>query len=80
MDINMIGIDGCTASKIIKMNQDKQFNGKIIATTGNILAKKENSALCNDQEKYKYFDDVIIKPYDNSVVLKILHRYLNDSI
>lgn len=73
MDINMLGIDGCTASKIIKMNK---FNGKIIATTGNILAKKENSSLCNDQDKYKYFDDIIIKPYDDSVILRILHKYL----
>lgn len=76
MDINMLGIDGCTASKIIKLNNKSNFTGKIIATTGNILAKKENSSLCNDQEKYKYFDDVIIKPYDDSVILKILHRYL----
>lgn len=76
MDINMLGIDGCTASKIIKLNNKNEFSGKIIATTGNILAKKENSSLCNDQEKYKYFDDVIIKPYDDSLILKILHRYL----
>ena len=74
MDINMLGVDGCTASKIIKLNN--KFSGKIVATTGNILAKKENSSLCNDQEKYKYFDDVIIKPYDDSVILKLLYRYL----
>lgn len=76
MDINMLGIDGCTASKIIKLNNKLSFTGKIVATTGNILAKKENSSLCNDQDKYKYFDDVIIKPYDDSTVLKILYRYL----
>ena len=73
MDINMPGIDGCTASRIIKHNG---FKGKIIATTGNILAKKENLSVSKDKDKYKYFDDVIIKPYDDSLVLQILNEYL----
>lgn len=72
MDINMADIDGCTASKIIKLNK---FTGKIIATTGNILAEKGNCS-CINKEKYNYFDDIIIKPYDDSIILKTLHRYL----
>lgn len=73
MDINMPGIDGCTASKLIKLNG---FYGKIIATTGNILSKKENMTLCSDSDRYSHFDDVIIKPYDNTVILKVLNKYL----
>jgi len=73
MDINMPGIDGCTASKLIRLNG---FTGKIIATTGNIMAKKENSSLMNNQEKYKCFDDVVIKPYDDTVIMKILNKFL----
>ncbi|AYV83625.1 MAG: hybrid sensor histidine kinase/response regulator [Hyperionvirus sp.] len=67
MDINMPGIDGCTACRIIKTNG---FKGKIIATTGNILVKKE-------KEKFKYFDDVMIKPYDDTLVLNMLNIYLS---
>lgn len=73
MDINMPIMDGCTASKIIKNNG---YIGHIIATTGNILAKKENHGHCNDTEKYSYFDDVIIKPYDSDTILKILKKIL----
>jgi CheY-like chemotaxis protein len=73
MDIDMDDIDGCVASKIIKSNN---FSGKIIATTGNILAKKENRI---DQERYKYFDDVIIKPFDDTTILKILHVNLQQN-
>lgn len=72
MDINMIGIDGCTTSKIIKNNK---YNGKIVATTGNILTKKENEGF-GYNNYCKYFDDVIIKPFDDNIVLKILKTYL----
>jgi CheY-like chemotaxis protein len=72
MDINMPGIDGATASKIIKLNH---FNGKIIATTGNILAKKENSIYSDNYDRYVYFDDIIIKPYDDTAILKVLVKY-----
>jgi signal transduction histidine kinase len=69
MDINMNGIDGCTASKILKNNN---FKGKIIATTGNIMAKKENRI----DNNYDHFDDIIIKPYDDSKILQMLNKYL----
>lgn len=76
MDINMPGIDGATASKIIKSSG---YSGKIVATTGNILAKKENmmynSSIDNNSDKYSYFDDVIIKPYDDVAILKVLTKY-----
>ncbi|AYV81789.1 MAG: response regulator [Harvfovirus sp.] len=77
MDINMPGIDGCAASRIIKLSG---YQAKIIATTGNILAKKENLTTHHEKEKYKYFDDVMIKPYDDSLVLKILNIYLKPNI
>ena len=71
MDINMGGIDGCTASKIIRENN---FDGLIVATTGNIMAKKENRKNKEECDKYQYFDDVIIKPYDNTAIIKILNQ------
>jgi signal transduction histidine kinase/CheY-like chemotaxis protein len=72
MDINMPNIDGCTASKIIRNNG---YAGYIIATTGNILAKKENQ---ESHDKYKYFNEIIIKPYDDQILLKLLNKYLSD--
>jgi CheY-like chemotaxis protein len=66
MDINMIGMDGCTTCKMIKKD-----NIKIIATTGNILAKN------NSNNKYSCFDDILIKPYDNTMVLDMIKKYLN---
>jgi hypothetical protein len=48
----------------------------VIATTGNIMAKKENQNLSNTSEKYIYFNDIIIKPYDEQIIISILNRYL----
>lgn len=72
LDINMGGIDGCTTCKIIKKNG---FNGKIVATTGNILSIDENKEFENT-DCYKYFDDIIIKPFDDQIVIKTLKKYL----
>jgi signal transduction histidine kinase len=74
MDINMLDIDGCTASRMIRTNG---YNGKIIATTGNILASKENCKL-NTDNKFNVFDDTIIKPYDSNTILKMLNKYLSN--
>lgn len=73
MDINMMCIDGCTASKVIKMNG---YKGVIVATTGNILAKSENRDL-DDSGRYAYFNDVLIKPFDDTTILAIIRKYLN---
>ena len=72
MDINMTGIDGCTTSKIIKNNG---YSGKIIATTGNIMSYSENR-IYDNCDYYKNFDDIMIKPFDDQSVLKILKRFL----
>lgn len=72
MDINMNGIDGCTASKIIKQNG---FAGKIVATTGNILAIKENKNV-SENSIFDCFDQVIIKPFDDKIVLKTLKQFV----
>lgn len=75
IDINMNGIDGCTASKIIKQNG---FTGKIVATTGNILAIKENKNVSGSGTNgaFDCFDQVIIKPFDDKTVLKTLKHFL----
>ena len=70
MDINMMGIDGCTTCKLIKNNG---YTNKIIATTGNILAKQDNLRTT----KYVCFDDIIIKPYDNNIILDHIQKNLN---
>lgn len=72
MDINMPGISGCTASKIIKSNG---FKGKIVATTGNILSNGENRKIEND-DNYNNFDEIILKPFDDQTVLKTLRKFL----
>jgi signal transduction histidine kinase len=71
MDINMNGINGCMASKLIKLDD---YDCPIIATTGNILAKKENRTGSDSQ--YNYFDEVIIKPFDNEIVLNALKKFI----
>ena len=79
MDINMVGIDGCTATKLIKANYDKKnYKIPVIATTGNIMAKKENQNISANGFKYLCFDDIIIKPYDEQSILSILNRYLTN--
>lgn len=72
MDINMPGIDGSTAAKIIKKNN---FKGAIIATTGNIMAKTENRTGL-DRNKYNCFDEIIIKPFDDTIILNVLKKFL----
>lgn len=76
MDINMPGINGNSASKIIRNNG---FTGKIIATTGNILLKHENKQIENESNENNLcenFDDVIIKPFDDQTVLKTLKKIM----
>jgi len=70
-DINMNNIDGCTIARTIK----EKYDIPIIATTGNIMAKSENQNNV-DSDKYKYFDKIIIKPYDEQNILSILNSYL----
>jgi hypothetical protein len=69
MDINMTGMDGCTASKMIKK---EGYTNAIIATTGNIMAKQKELS-----EKYSCFDDILIKPFDSNIVLDMIHKYIN---
>ena len=77
MDINMIGIDGCTTTNIIKENYCKNnIKVPVIATTGNIMAKIENHNDTPTENKYICFDNIIIKPYDEDNILSILNSYL----
>jgi len=77
MDINMPGINGNTASKIIKGNG---YSGKIIATTGDILMTNENSNICSSGEcntnERRSFDEIIIKPFDDQTILKMLKKVM----
>jgi signal transduction histidine kinase/CheY-like chemotaxis protein len=70
MDINMFGLDGCTTCNMIKQNG---YMGYVIATTGNILAIQENRITSS---KYDCFDDIIIKPYDDTKILTTLSKYI----
>ena len=77
MDINMIGIDGCTTTNIIKEIYNKNnIKVPIIATTGNIMAKLENQNNNLSENKYICFDNIVIKPYDEDNILSILNSYL----
>ena len=77
MDINMVGIDGCTSTNIIKENYQKNnIKVPVIATTGNIMAKKENQNSNPTENKYICFDNIVIKPYDEENILSILNSYL----
>jgi len=67
MDINMDGIDGCTACEMIK-NNNISDDIKIIAATGNIFAASHNTS---DNYMYKHFDYTMIKPYDKNKILSI---------
>ncbi len=69
IDVNMPHMDGTTAAHIIK---SEGYTGKIIATTGNILVKKENATYSLNSDLYKIFDNVIIKPYDELCIVKML--------
>jgi signal transduction histidine kinase/CheY-like chemotaxis protein len=78
MDVNMPDIDGCTTTKIIKKNYlKKNIEVPVIATTGNIMAKKENQNSSSTANKYLCFDDIVIKPYDDNSILSILNSYLS---
>ena len=65
MDINMGNIDGYTATRIIK---DNGYKNIIIATTGN----EHTQLIKND---YVYFDNILIKPFDDTNILTILSKY-----
>ena len=69
IDVNMPHMDGTTAAHIIK---SEGYTGKIIATTGNILVKKENATYSLNSDLYKIFNNVIIKPYDELCIVKML--------
>lgn len=71
MDINMDGMDGCTTCEMIK-NNNKDSNIKFIAATGNIFAVPNNNT--NNNQKYKIFDDVMIKPYCKNSVLYVFEQ------
>ncbi len=65
MDINMGNIDGYTATRIIK---DNGYKNIVIATTGN-----ENTQLIKND--YVYFDNILIKPFDDTNILTILSKF-----
>ena len=68
MDINMEHMDGTQACRIIKKRYGKN---KIIALTGNIYAHQENTKNVVNT-RYKCFDKVILKPYNDKKILNLL--------
>lgn len=65
MDINMNGVDGHTACKMIKNIHNDII---IVATTGNILVYSKND---------NTFDHILIKPFGINTILYILNKYLH---
>lgn len=65
MDINMEGLDGYSTTKIIKNNG---YNNLVVATTGD-----ETVQLIKNN--FLYFDDILIKPFDETNIINILSRY-----
>ena len=73
IDINMNGIDGCETTNILK--QQSIYTGPIIATTGNIMAKKDNMG-GNSYNKFKIFTEILIKPFTSNNLLEMLNKYI----
>jgi signal transduction histidine kinase/CheY-like chemotaxis protein len=72
MDINMPVMDGMEATKIIRAQEREQGLPKktIIALTANAL--DDNTAACQKIG----MDEYIIKPFERTVLLQIIQRYL----
>ena len=66
MDINMPVINGYDTTKIIRSNG---YNGHIVAATGNIITK-------DSHEDIAHFDDIIIKPFDDFVIMNIIKKHM----
>ena len=66
MDINMEILDGYSTTKIIK---DNGYKNIVIATTGD-----ENVQILKND--YIYFDDILIKPFDESNLVNILSKFI----
>ncbi len=66
MDINMETLDGYSTTKIIK---DNGYKNIVIATTGD-----ENVQIIKNN--YLYFDDILIKPFDESNLINILSKFI----
>ncbi len=70
MDINMIEIDGHTLCTTLRK---KNYNHTIIAMTGNI---EYNVCLSDQVNKSDYFNEILIKPFDDKDILKLLLKYM----
>jgi signal transduction histidine kinase/CheY-like chemotaxis protein len=65
MDINMETIDGYSATKIIR---DSGYSNIVIATTGDDLTQLVKN-------NYVYFDEILLKPFDDTQILNILSKF-----
>lgn len=75
MDIDMEGIDGCTAGQILRSKN--MYEGPIVATTGNIMVSEYNQNE-RDKKNFDMFNNVLIKPFNFETILNILHMYMTD--
>jgi signal transduction histidine kinase/CheY-like chemotaxis protein len=66
LDINMDLLDGIQTCRIIKEIDPSR---KVVALTGNIYIK-------NSEEKFKIFDEIMLKPCTETKLLNILLKYM----
>ena len=67
IDIDLENSEGYYISKIIK---EKYKNSKIIAIIANI------KIIQNNNEKYKIFNDILLKPFSNNDINNIITKYM----
>lgn len=72
MDIDLDGEDGCDVSKKILASSLLNKNCPIIAVTANIKAIQPDR-----DPKFNCFDDVVLKPFSNTDINKIILKYLS---
>lgn len=72
MDIDLDGEDGCVTCEHIINNSNKNKDSPIVAITANINAIQNNR-----DNKFNLFKDIILKPFNNNDIIKIVWQFLS---
>lgn len=71
MDIDLDGEDGCTVCEQIHSDCELNRTSPVVAVTANIKSVQHDR-----DPKFNKFDDVILKPFNNKDINKIIVKYL----